>query len=80
MNPTIERNFNFHPPGATSKGSAAHSVIRQKAKELAQLIDDLSPKDAGREKALALTKVEEAMMWACAGICRHAPNDPDFSS
>ena len=44
---------------------------RDKAKELALLIDEVLPVTAGREKATAITKCEEAMMWACAGICRH---------
>ena len=38
-------------------------------KELAYLIDDLCPKS--REKSLAITKIEEAMMWANASIARN---------
>ena len=70
MNATITHNFAYHPPVASSP--EAHSRIREKARELAQLIDDLLPPAAGREKTVALTKCEEAMMWACAGVCRHA--------
>ena len=70
MNATIEHNFKYHPP----VGSAAekHAALRAKAKELAILIDDSLPSGAGREKAMAITKCEETMMWACAGIARHS--------
>lgn len=75
MNPQIERNFKYHQP----KGYAAdfHQHIRAKAQELAVMIDNLLPSEAGREKALALTKVEEAMMWANAGIARHSDHLPE---
>lgn len=70
MNATIEHNFKYHPPvgGAADK----HAAVRAKAKELALLIDESLPAMAGREKATAITKCEEAMMWACAGIARHS--------
>lgn len=70
MNPAIEHNFKYHPPGEGSK--AIHEEIRRRAKELAEYIDTALPASAGREKATAITKCEEAMMWACAGIARHA--------
>ena len=42
--------------------------IADEAKNLAKLIKQLCP--AGREQSLALTKLEEAIMWANAGIAR----------
>lgn len=70
MNPTIAHNFKYHPPiGAAVE---KHTAVRAKAKELALLIDELLPATAGREKSSAITKCEEAMMWACAGIARHS--------
>lgn len=69
MNAQIEHNFKYHPPGPNSVEK--HTAIRAKAKELAALIDETLPIAAGREKASAITKCEEAMMWACAGIARH---------
>lgn len=48
-------------------------MIRAKFKELAYLVDQTLPVAAGREKATSITKIEEAMMWACAGIVRHSP-------
>ena len=70
MNPTLQHNFKYHPPvgGAAEK----HAAIRAKALELAELIDQSLPPTAGREKSLAITKCEETMMWACAGIARQS--------
>ena len=41
-------------------------LVRAKAIELANLIYDVLP--SCRERSLALTKIEEAVMWASAGI------------
>jgi len=70
MSATIDHNFKYHPPVGFAK--EIHAEIRDKAKALATVIEELLPAAAGREKALAVTKCEEAMMWACAGIARHA--------
>jgi hypothetical protein len=66
----IAHNFKYHPP--VGNAAEAHMLVRAKAKELANAIAQLVPANAGREKALAITKCEEAMMWACAGIARHS--------
>lgn len=42
--------------------------LREKAKELAYLIDKHCPNC--REKALAMTKLEESVMWSNASIAR----------
>lgn len=71
MNPVIQHNFTYH--GRRGKVSD-FTAIREKAKDLAELIDKTIEADApkaGREKALAITKVEEAVMWANAGLARH---------
>jgi len=65
-NADLERRFSYHPP-------KPHRVpdftdIRDMAYELAKLIDERCPE--GREKALAITKAEEAVMWANAAIAR----------
>ncbi|MEV3086444.1 hypothetical protein ABND36_18210, partial [Paenibacillus larvae] len=62
MNPQIENNFKYHAPkeGQPEK----YTAIREKAKELAYLIDELCPNS--REKSLALTNLEQAVMWANA--------------
>ena len=66
-NPKIEKAFTYHTP---KEGQPAmYQVIREKAKELAYLIDELVPEC--REKSLAVTKLEECVMWANAGIARN---------
>lgn len=66
MNERIENAFSYHAPedGQPEK----YQAIREKAKELAYLIDELVPD--GREKSLAQTNLEQATMWANAGIAR----------
>lgn len=68
MNQLLEDNFKYHAPkeGQPEK----YTAIREKAKELAYLIDELVP--TSREKSLANTKLEEVSMWANAGIARHS--------
>ena len=67
LDPVIENNFKYHSPkeGQPEK----YVALREKAKELAYLIDELCPKS--REKSLAITKLEEATMWANASIARN---------
>jgi hypothetical protein len=62
----IENNFKYHTPkpGQPEK----YTAIREKSKELAYLINDTCPNS--RERALAMTKLEEATMWANAAIAR----------
>ncbi|MCS1393586.1 hypothetical protein NXZ77_18610 [Lysinibacillus boronitolerans] len=67
MNPQIENNFMYHAPkeGQTEK----YEAIRDKAKELAHMIDELCPNS--REKSVAMTNLETAVMWANASIARN---------
>lgn len=66
-NPKIENAFTYHAPkeGQPTK----YQQIREKAKELAYLIDELVPEC--REKSRAVTRLEECVMWANAGIARN---------
>lgn len=77
MNPQLEKNFKYHSPkeGQPEK----YTAIREKAKELAYLIDESCPNS--REKSLAITKIEEASMWANASIARNEWKEvlPDMS-
>ena len=67
MNPQVENNFKYHAP---KEGQPAkYEAIRNKAKELAVLIDEEVPNS--REKALAMTNLEQAVMWANAGVARN---------
>lgn len=67
MNNQIENNFMYHSPkdGQTEK----YEEIRAKGKELAYLIDSICPNS--REKSLAMTKLEESVMWANSSIARN---------
>jgi len=62
----IDNRFTYHAPD--DEKVVKHQAIRNGGKELAELIDALVPE--GREKSLAVTKVEEAVMWANAGLAR----------
>lgn len=74
MNAQIAHNFKYHPP--TGTGVVAHERIRAKARELADLIDEIVPVSCSDEKEIAIVKVQEVMMWACAGIARHWQEPP----
>ena len=60
----IKNNFTYHTP--TEDMPKKFETLRNKAKELAFLIEELVPD--GREKSLAHTKLQEVIMWANAGI------------
>jgi hypothetical protein len=57
----------YHAP--TGFQPEHYEAIRSKAKEFAYCINDLVPDS--REKSLAMTKLEESVMWANAGIARN---------
>ena len=67
MNPAIENNFRYHAPkeGQPEK----YTTIRDKAKEFANLLDELCPNS--REKSVAMTNLEQAVMWANAAVARN---------
>ena len=63
----IERNFGYHEPNDEMQVRMSH--IRDVAKDFARMIEAVCYD--GREKSLALTKLEEATMWANASITRN---------
>jgi hypothetical protein len=67
QNPELERRFTYHAP--KSSQPARYERIRNAAKNLAYLIDQACPDS--REKSLALTNLEQAVMWANASIARN---------
>lgn len=67
MNQTIENNFSYH--NLKDRQPEKYTTLREKAKELAYLIEELTPNS--REKSLAMTKLEESVMWANASIARY---------
>lgn len=66
-NQQIENNFTYHRPFGSQQ--ERYVQIRSQAKHLAYLLDNLCPHS--REKSLAFTKLEEAVMWANAAIARN---------
>jgi hypothetical protein len=67
MTQDIDRRFDHHPP-KDDDTILLHKQTRERTKQLAGIYHSTLPE--GREKALALTKLEEALMWANAAIAR----------
>lgn len=63
----LANRFTFHEK-SRHDNAEAHSDVRGGCLQLAKLIDALVPD--GREKSLAITHLEDAMMWANAGLAR----------
>ena len=59
-----EKTFTYHAPKGTQQ--ARYQDLRAKAKELADLIQIHTP--PSRESSLALTNLQQAVMWANASI------------
>lgn len=72
-NEEITRRFTYHAP----KGNQPelYECIRHVARDFAVCINDLCPES--REKSLAVTKLEEAVMWANASIARAGKDNDD---
>lgn len=68
----LSNRFAYHAPLSQTRRQA-HENVRGQVGRLAHFIAATVP--AGREQALAITKLEEAMMWANAGLAR--ASDPD---
>lgn len=63
----IESAFTYHAP--KNDQPARYTRLREEAKQLAALIVESTP--ASREQSVALTHLEEAIMWANAAISRN---------
>jgi len=63
----LENRFTYHAP----KGDQVerYALLRSEGLFMAQMIADKTP--ASREQSLALTHLEEAVMWANAAIARN---------
>jgi len=63
----IENNFSYHAP--MKDQYLRYEQIREEGKKMAQLlVQDCPP---SRELSLALTNLEQAIMWANAAIARN---------
>lgn len=62
----LTNRFSYHAPHGAK--ILNHSKVRQDLLYVAQEFNSLLPE--GREKSLAMTKLEEAMFWANASIAR----------
>lgn len=62
----LEKNFTYHAP--TEEQKIVYSEIRKKAHEYANYLQDYCP--VSRELSLALTNLEQVVMWANASIAR----------
>jgi hypothetical protein len=62
----IDRRFTYHPP--SDDRAVKHIMVREHGKALAQYLDENIPD--GYEKDTAIQRVEEAVMWANAGLAR----------
>ena len=64
----LNNRFTYHAPKPGQP--EIYTAIRDKAKELAELINANTPES--RELALSITALEESVMWANAGIARRS--------
>ncbi|WP_099021299.1 Acb2/Tad1 domain-containing protein [Mycolicibacterium palauense] len=64
----LKHRFKFHA-AETRDRRVAHESVRSELYITALELDRIVP--PGREKSLAITKLEEAMFWANAAIARH---------
>jgi hypothetical protein len=63
----IENRFAFHTATAEEKKDE-HTSIRQNCRVLGDFLNDKLPE--GREKSVAMTKLEEVMFWSNAALAR----------
>ena len=63
----LENRFTYHAPKKTQP--LQYEEIREMALIFAKRLNELCPES--REKSLAVTHLEDAVMWANAAIARH---------
>ena len=72
----VENNFTYHSPFGDQ--TARYQKIRNEAKNLAIHIMTFTP--PSREQSLALTHLEDAIMWANASIARNEKKETNSGS
>ena len=63
----IDHNFKYHTP--KDDQIKRYLELREMARQFAKMINEYCPKS--REKSLAITKLEESVMWSNAAIARN---------
>jgi hypothetical protein len=63
----LNNNFKYHKPAGTQ--NSRYEKIRDMAKDMAWFICEQCP--PSRERSLAITNLEQAVMWANASIARN---------
>lgn len=63
----LQKRFCYHPPHGDQP--ARYTAIREAALAFARFLVDNTPE--GREQSLAITHLEETVMWANAAIARN---------
>jgi len=65
----------FTEPSSDPAKTQLKNTVRNTLKAAADAINTVVPE--GREKVLAIAKLEEAMYWANTGIARHVESEPE---
>lgn len=63
----LQNRFDYHPL-RDGHDAAKHARVRNVLFDAARMVVEEVPE--GREQAMAVTKLEEAMFWANAGVAR----------
>lgn len=72
MSEELVNRFKYHP-AVSDAVKSKHTDIRNACALFTSVIIELTPH--GREQSLAITKIEEAMMWATAAVARDPANE-----
>jgi hypothetical protein len=67
----LENRFAFHP-ATTEEKQNDHASVRANCLYLANFLNEKLPE--GREKSLAITHLEEVMLWGNAALARGTTN------
>jgi hypothetical protein len=67
MDYELNKRFDYHKPD--ERKTEYHENVRSACKALAERLTSILPD--GREKSLAITKLEEVMFWANAALARN---------
>lgn len=63
----LKNRFAFHP-ATTEEKQMAHGSVRDVCLQVAEFLNGMLPE--GREKSVAMTKLEEVMFWGNAALAR----------